>query len=82
MLMGTLKAVVQGGRAVIEEAVDYPDGTELEVVVINPEEADPFSHLEPEEREKLHAVLAQSRSEHEAGLGIPMEEALARLRSR
>ena len=43
---------------------------------------DPFADMDPEERERLHAVLAQSRAEHEAGLGIPAEEALARLRSR
>ena len=45
-------------------------------------EKDPFEDMDPDERERLHAILAQNRSEHKAGLGIPADEALARLRAR
>jgi hypothetical protein len=38
--------------------------------------------MDPEERKKLHAVLEQSRTEHEAGLGVPAEDILAELQSR
>lgn len=43
---------------------------------------DTFADMDPEERKKLHAVLEQSRTEHEAGLGVPAEDILAELQSR
>ncbi|MEO0814808.1 MAG: hypothetical protein AAFY60_18235 [Myxococcota bacterium] len=45
------------------------------------DDKDPFADMDPEERKKLHAVLEQSRAEHEAGLGIPAEDVLAELQS-
>lgn len=74
--MGTLKAEVKNGRLVLNEPTDLPEGTVIELV-----EADPFANMDPAERERLHAVLAESRAEHEAGRGIPAEEVLQRLRS-
>lgn len=41
----------------------------------------PFADLPDEERERLHAVLRESRAQHDQGLGIPADEALRRLRS-
>jgi hypothetical protein len=36
----------------------------------------------PEDRAKLDAVIAQSISESEAGVGIPVEQAIAEIRAR
>ena len=43
--------------------------------------SDPFAGLSDTERDHLHAVLRESRAQHEQGLGIPASEALKRLRS-
>ncbi len=79
--MSTLRAVVDNGRVSIE--VEYPDGTEVDVTVAEIEAGDgkdPFAKMDPEERARLQAVLAESRAEHEAGKGIPAEEIARRLR--
>ena len=74
--VATMKAHVKDGRLVLDEPTDLPEGTVVELVA-----ADPSSTMDAEERAKLHRVLAESRAEHEAGLGIPAEEVLAHLRS-
>ncbi|MEM6274330.1 MAG: hypothetical protein AAF735_03725 [Myxococcota bacterium] len=43
------------------------------------DDKDPFADMDPEERKKLHASLAQSRAERAAGLAVPVEEVLAEL---
>jgi hypothetical protein len=47
-----------------------------------PESAEAFADMPREERERLHAVLRESRAQHAEGLGIPSDEAMRRLRSR
>ena len=54
--MVTLKAIVKNGHLVTDKPVNYPEGTELELVVVEPEE-----ELDPEERAALNAVLADLR---------------------
>ncbi len=43
--------------------------------------SDPFVDLPDDERERLHALLRESRAQHEQGLGIPAGEALKRLQT-
>ena len=74
--MSTLKAVVKNGHAVIEEAVDYPDGTVLELEVIGPED-----ELDAEELARLDASLARSRADFAAGRTMAGEELIRRLRA-
>lgn len=71
--MGTLKAVVQDRRVVIDERVDYPDGTQLELEVIEP--------LDEAELAELDARLAESRAQAEAGQVRPAKELLEELRA-
>lgn len=73
--MSTLKAIVTGGRAIIENVGDYPDGTELELSVVEDDE------LSDESRARLHAAIEQSIKECEAGLAVPAEELLAEMRA-
>jgi hypothetical protein len=75
--MATLKAIVRGGRAVlVEDRVDYPEGTELELDV-----RDPDDELAPEELADLDAALdAGQRDYASTGKASSAAEVLSRLR--
>lgn len=75
-MSSTLKAVVSGGQAIIKDVGDYPDGTELELAVVEDDE------MSPEERERLHLALEKSWAQAQRGETVPAEEVLARLRAR
>ncbi len=62
--------------AIIEDMGDYPDGTELEVEILQNDE------MSQEERAKLNASIERGIAECEAGLAIPAEVVLAELRAR
>ncbi len=71
--MSTLKAIVQGGRAIIEDMGEYPDGTELELSLVEDDEVD------AEERAKLHAALDVGLAQARDGQTRPAEEVIAKL---
>ena len=70
--MSTLKAIVQGGRVIIED-VDYPDGTELEIAIVGNDQ------MSDDERAKLDAELEASLDDLDAGRTKPAAEVFARL---
>jgi len=75
--VGTLRAIVRGGRAVLlEDRVDYPDGTELELDV---HEADNLDEAERAERDA--AIEASYAAMTAGGRMYSAEEVLARLRA-
>ncbi len=74
--MSTLKAIVSGGRAIIEDVGDYPDGTELELEVIANDE------MSTEERAKLDAALKKSWNQAKRGETVSGETVLQQLRAR
>jgi predicted transcriptional regulator len=74
-MSSTLKAIVQGGRVIIED-VDYPDGTELEIAIVGNNE------MSDEERAKLDAALESGLKQMEAGNTTSAEEVIASLRAR
>jgi hypothetical protein len=82
-VMKTKLVTVRNGRAMLEGLDEYPDGTELEVGVIDDDE---YAHLEhgddmdDEDREALHASLREAIAQGKAGLGRPAEEVLAELK--
>ena len=87
MSMGTLKAVVQNGRLVLDEPTGLPEGTEVELYLADEyayldDVDDPMANMPPEERERLHAAIEKSERELAAGKGIPAEDVLRELRSR
>ncbi|MCK5689453.1 hypothetical protein KAI87_09305 [Myxococcota bacterium] len=43
---------------------------------------DPFADMDPEERERLHQMLAQSRRDFVEGKGMPARDFLQELRSK
>ena len=75
-MSSTLKVIVSGGRAIIEEMDAYPDGTVLELSIIDDGEMDDDS------RAALHASLERGLAQAAAGETVPAEEVIASLRAR
>ena len=75
--MKTVKARVCGGRLVVNEPTELPEGTSLDLVI-----ADGGDELSAEERAALHAALAQSWASAQAGDIRPAEEILRELKAR
>lgn len=71
-----VKALVSMGRLVVDEAVDLPDGT---VVELAPH--DPGDRLDDRDRERLHRALAASEDDIEAGRLHEADDVLAELRA-
>jgi len=71
----TLKARVRSGRLVIDEPTDLPEGTELELLPL-----DPGDWLDDADRALLHDALRQSQSDVEAGRVVSAEDVLRELR--
>ncbi len=75
--MTPLKAKVQLGRLVLDEATDLPEGTEVDLVP-----ADWWDDLDDESRRRLEESLANSESDVQEGRVLPAEVLLDRLRRR
>jgi hypothetical protein len=73
----TIKARVQAGRLVVDEPTDLPDGTELDLLPL-----DPGDWLDDDERAALHNALRESDADVAAGRFVATEEVLRELRSR
>jgi hypothetical protein len=74
--MRALKAQVRGGRFVVEEPANLPEGTEVELTLVETE--DEFT---PEERARLERELDAAQEEYERGEGMDGFEFLAQLRA-
>ena len=72
----TLRAHVANGRIVVDEGVDLPDGTEVQIAVV--QEGD---LLDDEDRAHLHAAIEEAQDQLDRGEGIAAEQFLAELRS-
>jgi len=72
----TIRARVQDGRLVIDEPTNLPDGTEIELLPL-----DPGDWLDDADRAALHEALRQSESDIAAGRLISAEEILKELRA-
>ena len=72
----TIKAHVRDGRLVIDEPINLPDGTEIELLPL-----DPGDWLDDADRSALHEALRQSESDIAAGRLISAEEILEELRA-
>ena len=73
-----IKGRVEGGRLKVDEEIDLPDGTEVEMFIID----DDDDGLDDTEREELHKVLEQSEEDVKAGRLIDAAEVLKGLRER
>jgi hypothetical protein len=73
----TLKARVHNGRLVVNEPTELPEGTEIDLLPL-----DPGDWLDSSDRAALHQALVASQSDIEAGRLIDAEEVLRELRFR
>lgn len=70
-----IRARVSHGRLIIDEPVDLPEGTVLDLVV-----DDEGDELDDAERAALHEQLSASAAEVKAGQTKPVSELLTELR--
>lgn len=75
--MSLLHGRVQGGRIVIQEEVDLPEGAEVRLALV--ESADDEEQLDAEDRARLEAAIAKGRQEIAEGKGIPAEQVVGEL---
>ena len=73
----TIKARVHDGRLVVNEPTSLPEGTEVELLPL-----DPGDWLDDDDRAALHAALAQSEADVKAGRLIDAADVLKGLRGR
>jgi len=73
----TIKATVKAGRLVVDEPTNLPDGTEVELLPL-----DPGDWLDDADRAALHKALRDSDADVAAGRLVDAEHVLRELRSR
>ena len=73
----TIKARVREGRLILDEPTDLPEGTEIELLPL-----DPGDWLDETDRAALHEALRQSDADIAAGRLVDAAEILRELRSR
>lgn len=72
----TLKARVHNGRLLVDEPTDLPEGTEVDLLPL-----DPGDWLDSTDRAALHRALLASQEDVEAGRLVDAEEVLRELRT-
>jgi hypothetical protein len=73
----TIKARVRAGRLVLDEPTNLPDGTEVELLPL-----DPGDWLDDADRAALHRALRDSDADVAAGRLVDAADVLNELRSR
>jgi hypothetical protein len=72
----TLKARVSAGRLLVDEPTDLPDGTEVELLPL-----DPGDWLDEADRAALHAALRESEVDVTADRLVEADDVLRELKS-
>jgi len=73
----TIKARVHDGKFVVDEPTSLPEGTEIELLPL-----DPGDWLDDSDRAALHAALGESEADIAAGRLVEAADVLKGLRSR
>ena len=73
----TFKARVKAGRLVVDEPTDLPEGTEVDLLAL-----DPGDWLDEDERAALHRALKDSDDDVKSGRLVDADVILRDLRSR
>ncbi|MGK3990134.1 hypothetical protein WMF37_05195 [Sorangium sp. So ce291] len=74
MTMLTVRGRVRGGRLVVDEPVELPENTEVELAI-----ADAGDDLDAADRERLHAAILRGAEQVERGEVVSAEQVLAEL---
>ncbi len=77
MMQPSMRARVRRGRLVLDEPVDLPEGTEVELVPAAMDDA-----LDEEDRRRLDAAIERGLADARAGRTVPAAQVLAALRAR
>ena len=72
-----IKGRVEAGRLKVDEPIDLPDGTEIELTSLDPEDL-----MDDAERAAFHKVLDESEADVNAGRLIDAADVLKGLRSK
>jgi len=80
--MRALKAHVRGGRLVLDEPTDLPDGEDVELVPLDEVLASGGDYLDEEERRRLHESIDRGLEDVRAGRTVDAEQVIAKLRAR
>ncbi len=76
--MLAMKASVRNGRLVMDEPTELPEGAVVELIAVEGSVDD----LDDQQREALHAALAEGIAQDEAGETFDADEVIERLRAR
>ncbi|HVT18134.1 MAG TPA: hypothetical protein VHQ90_18410 [Thermoanaerobaculia bacterium] len=72
----TIKARVHNGRFVVDKPTELPEGTEVDLLPL-----DPGDWLDVDDRAALHRALLASQDDVEGGRVVDAEEVLRELRT-
>jgi hypothetical protein len=73
--MPAFKARVQGGRIVLDEPTNLPEGAEVRLLAVDGDD------LDEDDRMQLHAAIEAAEDELNLGRGVTEDELWARLRA-
>jgi hypothetical protein len=74
--MTIVRAHVEGGRLVVDDPTDLPEGTKVDLAVMGDDD-----DLSPEERAEMLASIDRGLEQAARGEGSPAEDVLRRLRA-
>jgi hypothetical protein len=74
-MVAVLRAKVRGGRLVLDEPTELPEGAEVALVA-----ADGVDDLDEADRARLHAALDRAHDQLRSGRYVDGDEVIARLR--
>lgn len=80
--MRALKAHVRGGRLVLDEPTDLPEGEDVELVPLDDVLASGGDYLDDDERRRLHESIERGVEDVRAGRTVDAEQVIAKLRAR
>lgn len=80
--MRALKAHVRGGRLVLDEPTDLPEGEAVELVPLDEVLASSGDWLDEEERQRLHASIERGLEDVRAGRTVDAGQVIAKLRGK
>jgi len=80
--MRALKAHVRGGRLVLDEPTDLPEGEAVELVRLDEVLAGGGDYLDEEERQRLHESIERGLEDVRAGRTVEADQVIAALRAK
>lgn len=80
--MRALKAHVRGGRLVLDEPTDLPEGEAVELVPLDEVLAAGGDYLDEQERQRLHESIERGLEDVRAGRTVEAEQVMAGLRAK